>query len=223
VRYLVSTPRKPFEEGSMFRRAVVSVAVIAAMLGPIRVVSDAAKPILQLALQRADMPAATRKEGLIPHLEVEDPSHLRPFGVRGLEAAQYRYTWPAGETLKTPIGTIDKEWHIEGEVFRAPDVSGAKRFFVLGTAARIGAFSYESFPDENLRKISLPAYGDEQFARVGTHPGTGLGVMVFVRKRAVVWQLRVATIPLQFQATEAQMVAVLETYAAKQKSRVGTG
>ena len=47
--------------------------------------------------------------------------------------------------------------------------------------------------------------------------------MVFVRKGAVVWQLRVATIPLQFQATEAQMVAVLETYAAKQKSRVGTG
>jgi hypothetical protein len=108
-------------------------------------------------------------------------------------------------------------------VFRAPDVSGAKRFFALGVAAKIGAFSYESFPDDEMKNLNLPAYGDEQFARVGTHPATGMGVMVFVRKGGVVWQLRVATIPLQFQATEAQMVAVLETYAAKQKSRVGAG
>jgi hypothetical protein len=70
------------------------------MLCPIIVVGDAAKPILQLALQRADMPAATRKEGLIPHLEVEDPSHLRPFGVRGLEAAQYRYTVAGGRNAR---------------------------------------------------------------------------------------------------------------------------
>jgi len=208
----------------MYRRAVVLVAVIAAMLCPTVLVGDAARPVLQLALQRADMPTTTEKStSAIPYPRVVDPSHLRPFGVRGLQSAEYQYAWPTGGTITTPIGPIDKQWFIEGEVFRAPDEGGAKRFFALGVAAKTGAFSYDSFPGDKLKNLDLPTYGDEQFARVGTHPATGLGVMVFVRKGAVVWQLRVAVIPLQFQATEAQMVEVLKTYAVKQKSRVGSG
>jgi len=139
--------------------------------------------------------------------------------VRGLQAARYTYTWPAGGTLSTPIGTIDKEWLIEGEVFRAPNEADAKRLYALGVAARIGHFSYDDFPGEP-KTLALPAYGDEQFGRVGSDPATGLGVMVFVRKGKVVWQLRVATIPLQFQVTREQLVAVLNTYALKQKSRI---
>ena len=44
--------------------------------------------------------------------------------------------------------------------------------------------------------------------------------MVFVRKGTVVWQVLVSP-SLTFKPTEAQMVEVLETYAAKQKARVG--
>ena len=182
-------------------------------------VRGAAEPILKLALQRTDMPATTKKS-VSAYPELVDPLTLRRFGA--MEAAHYIYTWPAGETLKTPIGPIDKEWVLEGEVFRAPDESGAKRLFALGKAAGTGHFSYEDFPGEP-KNLNLPAYGDEQIGRVATHPGTGLGVMVFVRKGTVVWQMRVATSPLQFQATEAQMLAVLEIYAAKQKARVGAG
>ena len=203
----------------MFRLAIVLVAIVAAILCPTVVVGGAAEPILKLALQHADMPATTKKS-IFTYPELVDPGSLGPFGVRGLEAAHYIYTWPAGETIKSPIGSIDKEWVVEGEVFRAPDESGAKRLFALGKAARIGHFSYESFPGEP-RNLNLPAYGDEQIACTATHPSTGPGVMVFVRKGTVVWQMRVATSPLQFQATEAQMIAVLEKYAARQKALVG--
>jgi hypothetical protein len=67
----------------------------------------------------------------------------------------------------------------------------------------------------------MPPYGDEQFGRVSNYSSTGLGVLVVVRKGAVIWEIRVATIPIQFQVPQAEMVKVLDTYAAKQKARVG--
>jgi hypothetical protein len=189
------------------------------MLGPTAFLGGTAEPIEQIALQRSDMPATTRKStGQYP--EVENPSHLSPFGIPGLQAALYWYTWPAGGRLTTPIGVVDKEWLIAGEVFRAPDERSAKRLYALGVAAQIGHFSSDDFPGEPT-PLELPAYGDEQIGRVTTHAATGLSVMVFVRKGKVVWQLRVATIPLQFQVTKAQSVEVLKTYALKQKSRIG--
>ena len=50
----------------MFRRAVVPVAVLAAMFCPIPVVGDAAEPILKLALQPGDMPATAASYRLSP-------------------------------------------------------------------------------------------------------------------------------------------------------------
>jgi hypothetical protein len=202
----------------MVRRAVGLSAVIVAMLGPNVIVGGAAEPITTLALQRADMPATTKKS-TFSYPEVQRTDALGAVGAR--EAVHYVYMWPVG-TLKTPIGTIDKEWVVEGNVFRAADENGAKRLFAVGRAANIGHFSYESVPGEP-KNLNLPAYGVEQIARVTTHPGTGMVVMVFVRTGTVVWQMRVAASPLQFQPTEAEMVAVLEMYAAKQKARVGAG
>jgi hypothetical protein len=205
----------------MPRHPFASFAVIAAILGPTLVPHPAPGPVEQLALQRSDLPATTRKSDR-PQPHAVDPSHLRPFGIPGLQAADYTYTWPAGGKLNTPIGVIDKEWLIAGEVFLAPDEQAAKRLYRLGVAAQIGHFSYDDFPGEPS-PLGLPVYGDEQIGRVATDPATGLGVMVFVRKGKVVWQLRVATIPLQFQATQAQLVEVLNTYARKQKGRIGDG
>ena len=202
----------------MFRRAVLLVAVVGAVLGPAVFVGGAAEPILKLALQRADVPAPAIKP-TFTYPELTDPLTLRPFGAH--EAAHYYYSWSVG-TLNTPIGLVHKEWVLEGDVFRAADESAAKRLFALGKAAKIGFFSADNFPGE-LKNLNLPAYGDEQIGGVSTHQATGLGVMVFVRKGTVVWQLRVAAIPLQFQPTEAEMVAVLQMYAAKQKARVTAG
>ena len=202
----------------MLRPAVVLAGVLTSMLSPTVVVSGADESILTLALQRAEMPPTT-KTSAFSYPEIQKPVALAAVGAR--EAAHYVYMWPAG-TLKTPIGTIDKEWVVEGNVFRAADESGAKRLFAVGKAANIGHFSYESVPGEP-KDLNLPAYGAEQIARVTTHPGTGMVVMVFVRTGTVVWQMRVATSPLQFQPTQAEMVAVLEMYAAKQKARVAAG
>jgi hypothetical protein len=202
----------------MSRRPSVSAALVAAILCPAVFAGSAVEPIEKLGLQRADMPVTIQKTAF-EYPKVMDPAYLVPFGVRGLEAARYAYIWPAGGTLSTPIGTIAKEWFIEGEVFRAPSEPEAKRLYAMGVAARIGHFPYDAFPGEP-KPLALPAYGDEQFGRVGSDPATGLGVMVFVRKGKVVWQLRVATIPLQFQVTREQLVAVLNTYALKQKSRI---
>ena len=205
----------------MSRRPFVPVAVVAAILVPMAFPAGAPEPIEQLALQRADLPATLRKSTR-QYPEVVDPSHLLPFAIPGLQAAQYSYIWPAGGTLTTPIGVVPKEWLIGGEVFRAPDERGAKRLYALGVAAQIGHFSYDDFPGQP-NPLDLPAYGDEQIGRVATHTATGLAVMVFVRKGRVVWQLRVATIPLQYQVTRAQLVEVLNTYALKQQSRIGDG
>ena len=202
----------------MSRRPSMSAALVAVILCPTVFTGGAVEPIERLALQRTDMPVTIRKSAF-EYPEVVDPPDLAPFGVRGLQAARYKYIWPAGGTLSTPIGTIDKEWLIEGEVFRAPNDPDAKRLYALGVAAQIGHFSYDDFPGEP-KTVALPAYGDEQIGRVATDPATGLGVMVFVRKGKVVWQLRVATIPLRFQVTREQLVAVLNTYALKQETRI---
>ena len=202
----------------MIRRAAVSVAVIAAMLSQSLLTGRADEPILKLALQRADMPATLQK-GPFPYPEIVDPNHLRPFLIRGLEASHYIYQWTVG-TLNTPIGSVDKQWVLEGNVYRAPDENSARRFFALGKAAQIGTFSYDNFPGKP-QNLDMPAYGDEQFGRVSNNPATGLGVMVSVRKGTVVWEMRVATIPLQFQVPQAEMVKALDSYAAKQKARIG--
>ena len=203
----------------MFRQPFVALTAVAVMLGPRVPRVNAPEPIEQLALQRTDMPA-TIKKGMWRYPEVVDPSHLSAFGIPGLQAALYTYIWPAGGTLTTPIGIIDKEWLVAGEVFRSPDEASAKRLYALGVAAQIGHFSYDDFPGEP-KSLNLPSYGDEQIGRVTSHEAIGLTVMVFVRQGKIVWQLRVATIPLQFQATQEQLVAVLNTYALKQKSRLG--
>ena len=61
----------------------------------------------------------------------------------------------------TPVGTIDKQWLLYGEVFRAPDQSGARRLFALGKAAGTGCFSDFFFKTQNL---VFPRFGDEEIA-----------------------------------------------------------
>jgi hypothetical protein len=182
-------------------------------------VGGAAQPIAKLALQRADVPANTERAPFgQPDIRVMDRSALSPLGVRGLQGADYAYSVPAGGTVDAPIGAVAKTWRLEGEVFRAPSRSAAKRLFALGKAAGTGFFS--DFP-VRTQNLALPRYGDEQVGRVSTGSRDGIHVMVLVRAGSVVWELMVVPTPRQFEATKAQVVAVLQTYAAKQRGRVG--
>jgi hypothetical protein len=201
---------------------MLAAVLAAATVTTAALAATAIRDPLRLALQRADMPANTRQAPPdAPSPARMNPAHLTPLGVRGLKGASYAYKWPAGGTVATPLGPWDKEWYLSGDVFAAPDLAGARKLFDLGKRARTGFFS--DFPDEPTTvRVTLPAYGDQQFALYSAHRA-GLGAMVFVRKGTVVWQLRIAPIPRQFRPTKAQVLAVLRTYAAKQKTRVGAG
>jgi hypothetical protein len=207
----------------MFRRAVAPVVVLAAMFRPIPVVGDATEPILQLALQPGDMPA-TADVSPPRLLDTDTVESFAAYGVRGVQGAYYGYHWPINGTSKTSSDSIPKGWNVTGEVYQAPDESGAKRLFEFGkrpldkSRLGVGFASYGSFGHE-IENLDLPPYGDEQFARGSIDPTDELAVMVFVRRGQVVWQMLVSP-SLTFEPTEAQMVAVLETYAAKQKARV---
>src|SRR5688500_1155854 len=112
---------------------------------------------LRIALKRADMPPTT----LPAPPDSPNPSRLsaaslRPLGVSGLKGATYGYTWPAGGTVETAIGPLDKQWRVSGDVFAAPDRVGSRRLFDLGKRARIGFFS--DFPDEpSTVRVTLPS------------------------------------------------------------------
>jgi hypothetical protein len=185
--------------------------------------SGAADP-LRLALQRADMPSnVNRQAPPFTSPARMNPAHLAPLGVRGLKGADYRYTWPAGGTVNVPfIGETEKEWALEGEVLVAPGVAGARQLFNLGKRARTGFFS--DVPDDRyIVNIALSSLGDQQLAFVTTEPRQPTSAAVFVRKGAVVWQLRVSPTPKQWRPARSQVLAELRKYAAKQKLRVGRG
>lgn len=188
--------------------AVIATAAAAASGNPLR-----------LALQRSDMPSSVENTVLgQAKPELEKQESLRFIGT-GLKGADYSYMWPAGGTVKVhDLGPTQKQWHVGGEVLVAPSVAAAKKLFRAGKAAQTGFFS--DFPIDHVAPLTLPHYGDEQLAVVGPDGG-GPQAMVFVRKGAVVWELRVSHNPAQWTVTKAPIVALLETYAAKQKARVG--
>ena len=193
------------------------VVATAGALTAVALAAPAAKDPMRLALQRSDFPA-----GATVSLARDPASGVRAFGVRGLKAATYTVTAPTGRSVSVGgVGDVPTSWRIDGSVFVAPDTGGARKLFRLGKRARVGFF-----PDiaSNPQPTSLRSFGDEQLAFT-TRPSryvSTIGV-VFVRRNAVVWQIRVTSAPLQWRPSKAQVLAELEKYAAKQRGRVGAG
>jgi hypothetical protein len=170
----------------------------------------------RLALQKSDFPASAHGG-----LQRSPASGLQWFGVRGLKAADFSFTWPAGGSVNTPAGPFDKEWHLEGDVFVAPAEAGARKLFQMGKGTN-GLFADVAGEPRHITS-GLPRYGDEQLAYFWTHRLTGLHGVLFVRKEAVVWQLMVGPVPVQWRVTRTQVLRELKAYALKQKRRVGSG
>ena len=197
----------------MFRRAYIPIYILAAALCAIPpVLGDAATPIAKLALQPGDMPPAAGSGSPTPMNDADSLAALAPYGVR--EGVDYWYSWPIDGVSKPSSDSLPKGWQLSGELFRASDENGAKRLFALGKKA--GGLS-SSYLGDGTRILDLPRYGDEQFARVSRR--ASLESLVLVRKGTVVWEIAVKPM-LAFEPTEAQLVAVLQTYAAKQKARI---
>ncbi len=201
----------------MHVRTIALIGVAACALGAAGSVEAAAKDPLRVALRQADLTA-----GAHGSTTRSSASGLRVFGVAGLKGASSGYSFPAGGSVKTPLGPLAKEWRLDGDVFVSPDRDGAQKLFQLGKRAGVGLFS--DVPESRFVKtVKLPAYGDEQLAYITTNAARGMQAVVFVRKGRIVWELMIVAIPLQWHASKAQLIGTLKTYAFKQKTRVGTG
>ena len=182
--------------------------------GTATTVSAAVAPT-SLVPRGGDFPSGTRTSA-----SPMQASALAPLG-RGLKGASWSAVVPAGGSLETPIGVVPKSWSLEGEVLVAPDRAAAQRLFQLGKAAGIG-FAADDMGDPI--RLTLPALGDEQLAFwTRRTAGREMAASVFVRKGAVVWQVSIAGVPLQWRASRTQLVEQLKTYAARQKARVAAG
>lgn len=202
----------------MLPRAVVPVAIITATLCLTVVIGDAAEPILQLALQRADMPATTVKS-LRPSPRLMDAEDVAPYRVPGVQGVQYLYAWPPDGATKT--NSVPMQWELLGNVYRAADQSGAKRLFAMGKASG-GGLSSDAHFRRNAKDVTLPAYGDEQFARVSTDEIGSVHGLLFVRQGTIAWEMLVRG-TLTFKPTEPQVVEVLRKYGATQARVAGSG
>ena len=99
-------------------------------------------------------------------------------------------------------------------------------FVVTAASAAQARTAFTAFKEEltlsDTSRIRLPSYGDEQLAVIQAPKLGGLGASLLVRKGRVVWQLEVGGGGLQVMS-RATLVAELQEYARKQKTRVGAG
>lgn len=199
------------------RRSRFAAAALAALAVLVAAAAALAAPDpLRLALQKSDFPA-----GVHGSTARSPASGVRAFGIAGLKAANLTFSWPAGGTVNTSLGPADKEWLLVGDVFVAPNEAGARKLFELGK--RAGGFFSDVAGLPQYVTSGLPRYGDEQLAYTWTQRATGLHAVLVVRKKAVVWQLMVGPVPRQWRVTKTQVLHELQTYALKEKARVGSG
>jgi hypothetical protein len=193
-------------------RAALVIATVLAVLGT-SVAAAAVKDPMQLMLRQADMPRGATLEsedGLDDYLE----DALRASGLSG-RAAHYA----AAASYSKEKGFL----RVSGRVITTSSAAQASKALAVVKKAddtfrqRVGRDSVQMTP------IALPFYGDQQIARIDRFDSSGIGTIeLYVRKRSVVWYVRVALERRPLLPNTA-LVDELERYAAKQKTRVGAG
>ena len=193
-------------------RAALAIATVLAVLGT-SAAAAAVKDPLRLMLRQADMPRGATWEadyGLDDYLE----DALSASGLTG-RAAQYA----AAASYSKEKGLL----RVSGRVISTPSAAQARRALAVVKKAddtyrqRVGRGVLRMTP------IALPSFGDQQIARIDRFDSSGIGTIeLYVRKRAIVWYVRVA-LERRPLLPNAALVDELERYAAKQKTRVGAG
>jgi hypothetical protein len=196
-------------------RTLAAVIVGAAALVGALAAAAAGDPV-KLALQKADLPAGTT--GSVTR---ETNYVLAPLGVAGLKGASYVWSVKAGGMSPGPFGPVDNDWVMTGDVFVAPNQAAAKKLYEGGKRAGVGYFSDSGTPQ--YVTSGIPQLGNEQFAYVYGKASVGINGAVFVRKRAVVWQIKIGPSPAQFHPSRAQVLHVLKQFAVMQQKRIGAG
>ena len=193
-------------------RAALAIATVFAVLGT-SVAAAVVKDPLRLMLRQADMPRGATLEaeyGLDDYLE----DALRASGLSG-RAAHY----VAAASYSKEKGLL----RVSGRVITTSSAAQASK------ALAVVKKSDDTFRQRvgrgvpRMTPIALPSFGDQQIARIDRFDSSGIGTIeLYVRKRAVVWYVRVA-LERRPLLPNAALVDELERYATKQKTRVGAG
>ena len=196
------------------RRGVgrVALAIALAVLGT-SVAAAAVKDPLRLMLRQADLPRGATWEadyGLDDYLE----DALRASGLSG-RAAHYF----AAASYSKEKGLL----RVSGRVITTPSAAQASKALAVVKKADDTFRQRVGRGDLRMTPIALPSFGDQQVARIDRFDSSGIGTIeLYVRKRAVVWYLRVV-LERRPPLPNATLVDELERYATKQKTRVGAG
>jgi hypothetical protein len=160
-----------------------------------------------------------------------------PAGTRTDPASQVNGPIASSITLNYQIhpGDLNHEEDVSIQIWWATSVAGAESIYqqtlatYTGKGPQLAPFA-ASFKGESV--LSLPRYGDEQFADYLPHPERPHGQLI-VRKGKLVWYLTVENCTIYSSCygtsrTEQPIgktlaTAELKKYGAKQKARVGAG
>lgn len=185
----------------MRSRTIIVIAVAVATLSSSVLAASAAQSPLALVLGKSEFPTGAKyTSGPMP---TGFSQGLSALGVK----AQGAYL-----SVQVATGTAK---------YRAID-----SFVVTAASAAQARTAFTAFKEEltlsDTSRIRLPSYGDEQLAVLQAPKLGGLGASLLVRRGRVVWQLEVGGGGLQVMS-RATLLAELQKYAKKQKTRVGAG
>jgi hypothetical protein len=159
-----------------------------------------------LVLRKADVPANATYEAN----DYEDLGFTRRLAAAGVQVEAANYLAFAFSSTKGSL-------MVSGVVLSAPSVAQARKGFALAKK------QLDAFWRRTAAPVSVPSYGDQQFARYQPAGGEGIGtVELLVRKRTVIWLLNVKS-ERRPAVQRAELFAELAKYARKQQARVGRG
>jgi hypothetical protein len=189
-------------------RTIVIAGATALAVAAAAVAAPAAKDPGTLILQRKDFPARSDYEA---GDELDYTSALKAVGAR--VAGYYAGTYS------------EKRGHLQlhGAVITTGDVKTAKQ--ALGLAVKHLQATWKATGVVYKPGGGVPSYGDQQsvFSKQATIMSSTGAIALVVRKRAVVWVLWALLDHVPQPPKMAEVLAGLEAYAAKQKTRVGAG
>lgn len=192
----------------MRTRTLVFAAAAALALAASALAASAIKDPSTLILQKKDFPAKADYEA---GDELDYGPALKTVG--GRVAGYYAGTYS------------DRQGHLQlhGAVITTRDVKTAKLAF--GLAVKHLQATWKTTGVVYKPGGGVPSYGDQQsvFSKKATIMSSTGAIAVVVRKRAVVWVLWALLDHVPQPPKMAEVLAGLETYAAKQKARVGAG
>lgn len=191
--------------------AVVAFAVVCMLATTAALAASAVKDPESLLLRKSDAP-----KGASYDTEGGDAS--------GLEArlSQAGLSVDLAAYLVTTLSKTKGYLELNGVVLTTGSAAQAKKGFPLAKKSR-DQF-WKTYGDDPGKPVTLPKFGDQQFARYLAAGNEGIGIIeVVVRKNSVLWVLQVKVERRPSIPTRAELVGIARKYGLLQKARVGSG